>query len=393
MQKKGKLIFLVILLLGIIVRIYKLYEIPNGIHIDEAGMFIDASMLERYRVDRWGNSFPVYLQNFGGGQSAMYAYITAILIKIFSCSYLLIRIPSLVFGILVIILSYFITKELTNKQALFVMAMASFCPYFIQSSRIGLDCNLLLGMSLISVYIYIKALKNKKNYLFIITGILFGLCFYTYAIGYIYITMFLMISIIYLYKNKKLTKTNILYLLFPFLIMIIPIILFLLVNYGLINEFKIFNISFNKLEIFRANEISISNILENVIDINYKLFYDSIEYNVLGYFGTIYYIFIPIFIYGMIKIVKNNNENKYENLVLIMLISNIITLLFISDININKANSIYFSIIYITVYGIFNTKIKNFTKISLILLFINFSIFSLYYLFYYNHYYRSYFNN
>lgn len=394
MQKKEKLIFLVILLLGIIVRIYKLYEIPSGIHIDEAGMFIDASMLERYGVDRWGNSFPVYLQNFGGGQSAMYAYITAILIKIFSCSYLLIRIPALIFGILVIILSYFITKELTNqKQALFVMAMASFCPYFIQSSRIGLDCNLLLGMSLISVYTYIKALKNKKNYLFIITGILFGLCFYTYAIGYIYIIIFLMISIIYLYKNKKLTKTNIVYLLIPFLITIIPIILFLLVNYGLINEFKIFNISFNKLEIFRANEISISNILENVIDINYKLFYDSIEYNALGYFGTIYYIFIPIFIYGIIKIIKNKNKNKYENLVLIMFISNIITLLFISDININKANSIYFSIIYITVYGIFNTKIKNFTKISLILLFINFSIFSTYYLFCYNHNDEAYFDN
>lgn len=188
MQKKEKITFSVILLLGIIVRIYKLYEIPNGIHIDEAGMFVDAGMLEKFGVDRNNHSFPIYLQNFGGGQSVMYAYITAILIKIFTCSYFLIRIPSLIFGILVIILSYFITKELTDKkQALFVMAMASFCPYFIQSSRIGLDCNLLLGMSLISVYTYIKALKNKKNYLFIITGILFGLFFYTYAISYIYI--------------------------------------------------------------------------------------------------------------------------------------------------------------------------------------------------------------
>lgn len=156
----------------------------------------------------------------------------------------------------------------------------------------------------------------------------------------------------------------------------------MLVNYGIIDEFKIFNVSFIKLEIFRANEISINNILENIIDINYKLFYDSIEYNALGYFGTIYYIFIPIFIYGLIKIIKN--KNKYENLVLLMFISNVITLLFISDININKANSIYFSIIYITVYGIFNIKIKHFTKMSLILLFINFLIFSTYYLFYYN---------
>lgn len=386
MQRKEKLIFLLILLLGIVVRMYKLYETPNGFNVDEAGMFVDASMLEKFGVDRRNHSFPVYLQNFGGGQSAMYAYLTAILIKIFSCSYLLIRIPSLVFGILVIILSYFITKELTNKkQALFVMAMASFCPYFIQSSRIGLDCNLLLGMSLISVYTYIKALKNKKNYLFIITGILFGLCFYTYAIGYIYITMFLMISIIYLYKNKKLTKTNILYLLFPFLITIIPIILFLLVNYGLINEFKIFNVSFIKLEIFRSNEVSGFNILENIIEIVYTLFYDFIEYNSLKYFGTIYYIFIPIFIYGLLKLIKNKSKNEYENLILIMFISSIIPLLIIEFPNVNKANSIYFSIIYIIGYGIFQIKNKNNIKIAYILLLINFSIFSIYYLFCYKH--------
>ena len=58
-------------------------DIPYGIHIDEAGMGYDAWSLQKYHVDRWLNHFPVYLINFGGGQSALYAYLCAMFIKLF----------------------------------------------------------------------------------------------------------------------------------------------------------------------------------------------------------------------------------------------------------------------------------------------------------------------
>ena len=248
MQKKQKIIFILILTIGILVRTYRLYDIPYGINVDEAGMFVDANMLARFGVDRYNNELPVYLQNFGGGQSVMYAYLTALLIKLFSPSYLLIRAVSVIFGILVILFSYLISKEFINKkQALFVMAMVSFCPYFIQASRIGLDCNLFLGMSMIALYSIIKSIKINKSILYIISGILFGLCFYTYAISYMVIPIFLVISLIFLYKNKYISKKNIFIFLISFFIIILPIILFLLVNYGIIKEFKFFVFFINKL--------------------------------------------------------------------------------------------------------------------------------------------------
>lgn len=70
-------------LLAVIVRMYKISDIPYGIHIDEAGMCYDAWSLQKYHVDRWLNSFPVYLINFGDGQSSLYAYLCAIMIKVF----------------------------------------------------------------------------------------------------------------------------------------------------------------------------------------------------------------------------------------------------------------------------------------------------------------------
>lgn len=389
MQKKHKIIFMIILIIGILARIYKLYDIPYGINVDEAGMFVDASMLSKYGVDRLNKSFPVYLENFGGGQSVMYAYLTALLIKLFSNSYSLIRVVSVIFGIIVIIFSYLISKEFVNKKkALLIMSLASFCPYFIQASRIGLDCNLFLGMFLISLYSMIKALKNKKNILYIISGILFGLCFYTYAISYLVISIFLFISLIYLYKNKYINKKQTIIFLISTFVIILPIILFLMVNYGILKDFKIFIFSFNKLSGFRGGEINPFYVIINIRKIPEILFYDMIEYNALPYFTTIYYTFIPFFIIGIIlytkKIIKEK-EFKLENLIYIMFISNIIAMMCIDSPNINKNNGIFFSVIYFTVYGIYSIKNKTIIKLIPILLIISFIIFSIYYYKIYNH--------
>ena len=75
--KKIWLVFLVIIFISVI---YKFGEFPKWIHVDEAGMAYDAYCIANYGVDRYLNSYPVYLQNFGGGQSALACYITVFFI-------------------------------------------------------------------------------------------------------------------------------------------------------------------------------------------------------------------------------------------------------------------------------------------------------------------------
>lgn len=381
MSKKNKIIFIIILLLGIFIRVYKLYENPSGIHVDEAGMFVDANMLVRYGTDRYNNSFPLYFTNFGGGQSVMYGYIIAALIKIFGCSYLIIRVPSVIFGVILILISYLIGKEFFDKKkALLLMALTSFCPYFIQASRIGLDCNLFLPMFTISLYVLIKSVKKQKNILFFITGILYGLCLYTYAISYLIVPCFLLISLIYLFLNKMINIKQIIILSIPLFLIALPLILFVLVNYNIIKEFKLIIFDFKKLPNFRKSEISIKNIPDNLLMIVNLLSFDFIEYNSIKYFGTVYYIFIPFFITGLISFIKQIKNKKIENLIIINFSTCYLLLLLVSDININKANVIYFSVIYILWYGIINIKSKKIINISIIILIINFLLFSNYYL-------------
>ena len=82
LAKKEVIIFIIIMIIAIFSRAYKLNSLPVGIHVDEAGMAYDAYCLATNGTDRWLNNFPVYLENFGGGQSALYAYLAAIFIKI-----------------------------------------------------------------------------------------------------------------------------------------------------------------------------------------------------------------------------------------------------------------------------------------------------------------------
>ena len=73
---------ILIFALFLITRLYRLPEIPRGIHVDEAGMAFDAFCLSHYGTDRYGLSRPVYLANYGGGQSALYAYLAAAAIRL-----------------------------------------------------------------------------------------------------------------------------------------------------------------------------------------------------------------------------------------------------------------------------------------------------------------------
>ena len=193
-ENKTKILFTAILIIAIFVRIYKVQEIPHGLNVDEAGMAYDAYCLANYGTDRYLNHLPVYLINFGGGQSALYAYITSILIKIMGFSIFTIRLPAIVLGILAIIACYFMTKDkLGERFALAFMALIAICPWHIMSSRWGLDCNLLAPMSIISIFLLSKA-KNTIGY--ITAGISFGLTLYTYALSYIILPIFLALSII-----------------------------------------------------------------------------------------------------------------------------------------------------------------------------------------------------
>lgn len=190
-NKYYKYIISTILIILIFTSTYKLGKVPYGLHVDEAGMAYDALSLANFKVDRFLNKYPVYLINFGGGQSAMYAYLSMILIKIFGYSNIIIRIPSVITRILLSISAFYIIKDEKNKiKNIIFLLLLTISPYFIMQSRWGLDCNLLVGFLTISIFILYKALKKDNIYMLFLSGMFFGLSLYTYALSYLIIYIY-----------------------------------------------------------------------------------------------------------------------------------------------------------------------------------------------------------
>ncbi|MBR3132894.1 MAG: glycosyltransferase family 39 protein [Clostridia bacterium] len=144
-NKKYKIVVLFLFILTAFTSLYKLGIVPYGLHVDEAGMAYDAFSLSKYGLDRYLNNYPVYLINYGGGQSAMYSYLTMILFRIFGISIYTIRTPAVLLRLLTFISIFFIMKDEKNKyKTISILFLFSICPYFIMQSRWGLDCNLLI---------------------------------------------------------------------------------------------------------------------------------------------------------------------------------------------------------------------------------------------------------
>ena len=356
---KHTIILITIMLVGIITRIIGLGEIPIGINVDEAGTMYDAYTIAKHGTDRFGNAYPVYFINYGGGQSALYTYLSALLIKICGFSLTVIRLPALIFSILYMIFGFLLTKDFKNKKlAILVEFLIAICPWHFMQSRWALDCNLLSSMLLISIYTLTKAVKTKSKAIYLLAGVLFGITLYTYALSYIIIPILLLLLLVYMLYTKKVKISDIIIFGIPLGILAIPLILSLLVNYGIIEEIKLPFMSILKMWVFRSGEINLNNLLHNIVVLFKSMFaFDYNDYNSFPIFGTVYYISIPFALFGFIdsvKTIRKDIQEKSLTLDIIML-ANFISVCICNilvESGINRINAIYISLIYYTAIGI-----------------------------------------
>lgn len=358
-EEKNRILLIAILVIGILLRIIAIDKIPIGLNVDEAGMAYDAFSIANYGTDRYGNPYPIYMINYGGGQSALYTYLAAILIKLFGFRITIIRIPAFLFSILYMIMGYFLVKEWKNqKLALLVEFLIVICPWHFMQSRWGLDCNLMSALMLLSIYLLLRARSNKG---YVLAGISFGITLYSYAVSYLILPAFLILTLGYLCYIRKIKIRNIIALGIPMAIFAIPLILNLLVNKGIIPPIKLEYFSILKLWHYRVNEISIKNIVPNITLLKTIFSYDYNDFNSFAIFGTLYYISIPFAIIGLIETIKSSikaikqKEKSLDVIVLFIFISVLFCLMLLEGQAIYKSNAIYISLIYFIAIGIKRT--------------------------------------
>lgn len=340
-DKHYKKIWLILIGIIFVTVIYKFGELPQYIGVDEAGMIYDAYCIGEYGTDRYMNSYPLYLTNFGSGQSVLCGYLVALCIKIFGLNLFAIRLPTLLIYIMSVIVSYLlISKSKNKKTALLYTFLIITCPWNIANARMALDCNLYSGLFMLNVYLMDKA---KKKYQYFIAGLSIGITLYTYCLSWISMPIFLAIWLIYMIYIKRIKIVQVIFLGIPIAILAFPLIYFLLLNYGIISQSQIGIFSLPILADFRSEQINVLNIIKNGLESIKVIFFNR---------ETIYYMYIPLFFYGYIIEFKRFIEevrNKKYGISSIMVIA--FTTLFIGLLTTkiptpNKANVLFIPILY-----------------------------------------------
>ena len=346
-------------------RLFRLDSVPftaTGMHVDELGAAYDSFCIANYGVDQYLYRFPVYFKCFGEGQNALYTYLAAIIFKIGVVSVFNYRLAAVIMAFLAYISLYFLARRLFRDRiyALAALALMTIMPVYMMSEHWGLECYLFLSTSIIAMNFLVCGIHTGKGGFYLLSGIMWGISLYTYAITYIVVPPFLLLALIYLLYTGKVSIRNIIPAAVPVILLGIPLLIQQLVMMGFIPPFTFLRaVDFWVPEFYRGSDLSPSYIPENLVKTPYIcLVADYLKYNSNPAFGVIYYFSIPFVLTGIFKALQSAlhsiRSRVYDDMAMLFLFYLVgrIATLFVMLPNTNRVNELYFPYLIFTVLGI-----------------------------------------
>ena len=314
-------IFLWVLIIGgfLFTRVYRLTSLPDHMNIDEAGSAFDAFCLAEYGVDRYGNSWPLYLQNYGTGQSILYVYCCTLLFKLFGYSKLALRLPMTLFSLFNLIFGMKLARkigesgrgEVSPFLSEFAGLLIVFCPMFIFQSRFGLDCQLMLGVSTVLLYLWVLALEKENTWLYLCCGLVGGLLLYTYILAYLALPVFLLVMFIYTLITKQFSLKKWVVMAIPLAIMAAPLIVIQAINTFGLEEMHWGIFTLTKLfGGYRVGELSLPTFGTLWAALKVIFVGDDIDFSSVEQYWNLYHITAPLFIVGAVSIICGMIKSK-----------------------------------------------------------------------------------
>jgi len=191
----------VLLLTGAVLRLLYLGEIPAGLYMDEASVAYEAWALLHHGIDRNGYAWPVNLVAWGGGQSALYSYLSLPIIAAFDLTVFSARLPMALTGAASLLLFWRVAARTQPAPwsprgasgayfALLALLLLTFCPWHFMLSRWALDANLLPFVVLLAVY-FLTRPDNERLGIQAAGVFVLSLSVYAYTAAYCFAPLFL----------------------------------------------------------------------------------------------------------------------------------------------------------------------------------------------------------
>lgn len=350
-------------LMGAVIRILYIGSIPPGLNQDEASIGYDAYAILHYGKDRNGIHLPIHLIAWGSGQNALYAYLSMPFILLFGLTPMSVRMVSLLMGLLGMIIFYLLSKHLFRSRAAGIVAMffIAINPWHIMMSRWALESNLFPTLILIAVYCVMKSFQTSKwSYGF---TIVMALSLYAYGTAYFFVPLFaLAVGGLLLYR-KVLRPRTILWNGVLFILLALPIFLFVIINRLKLQEISTPFFTIPRLTNPRVDQISSifgGNLLEAATN-NFREFIriflsgsDGLPWNTISPFGFAYPIAVPFVLLGLVVMFKSlrlRDQVHMKQAIVLIWFFIAILMTFVTDVNINRINVIFYPVILLIVSG------------------------------------------
>jgi 4-amino-4-deoxy-L-arabinose transferase-like glycosyltransferase len=210
-------------------RLYQLGRVPSSPDWDEAALGYNAYSILKTGRDEFGNFLPLSIRSFDDYKPPLYVYLTVPSVALFGLSVWSTRLPSAVMGVLAVLGTYFLVKELlkNNTHALLSSFLLAISPWSIQFSRIAFEANTGVTLNIWAVAAFLAGLKRRS--LLPVSAVLFALGFYAYHSERIFLPLLLIILAV-VYRNdlfvKKHTKSLVLSIIIGILVAapLIPVV-------------------------------------------------------------------------------------------------------------------------------------------------------------------------
>ena len=240
-------VFSVVVLLGLLsvfIIFYRFTLIPKTLTFDEIEFAKLALSLDKQPY--------IPYSPLATGHATLYFYILLFSLKLFGITSFALRLPSAVFGVVAIVVAFFVLKKAVQKMDIshsvqiqsFLSLAGTFLfattRWYFNFARFGFEATFLLLLELTSLLFFLTYLDHRQRKWLILTGIFAGLAFNSYQPGRLFFIIPLVFLFLFILERKqnrldysffaKQTVITFFYFLIPFVICTTPLSLYLSQN-------------------------------------------------------------------------------------------------------------------------------------------------------------------
>lgn len=236
---KVKIILILTIFLAALLRLTYLSTDPPSLNWDEASVGYNAYLLLKTGSDEYGHRFPLTIRSFNDYKPAVYTYSVIPAVALFGLNEFSVRLPSALAGIITVIVTFFLVKQLTKSLLLscLVTELLAVSPWHLQFSRIAFEASLALLFFVTGATLLIKYFNKLRSRYLLFSIFFFVLSAYTHHSVKLIMPLFLFFTAIFcrhlIRSNWRATLMGILF----GIILLLPLVRNILRPAGQISRF------------------------------------------------------------------------------------------------------------------------------------------------------------